>query len=232
MNVLAFPETECGVARVRLMIERVDYAAPEASGRQGGVQAGWPLWSASYQLDRMDGVSGDLFRAFFDRLRGRQRLFLGGDPARPFPRIYPGGFTGMLRAGGGAFDGSATGWTQASDSDGQALIGLTGLPAGLQLKAGDLIGWKWDNADLAPGNLQRRAMVRVVAEAAASGAGAISVLAEPPIDTSVVPVGAVAHLDRPACLMRLIPDNSDLGAVGGGGASEGGTIAAAQELRP
>src|SRR3546814_9312483 len=85
ITVLPFPELPAGVARVSLEIDRVDYAAPEASGRQGGVQAGWPLWVARFELDRVDAESGDLWRAFVDRLRGRQRLFLGGDTARPYP---------------------------------------------------------------------------------------------------------------------------------------------------
>ncbi|WP_288987646.1 hypothetical protein [uncultured Sphingopyxis sp.] len=36
------PELPAGIARVEFEPERVDYAAPEASGRQGGGQAGWP----------------------------------------------------------------------------------------------------------------------------------------------------------------------------------------------
>ncbi len=36
--ILTQPETPSGIARVRFDIERVDFAAPEASGRQGGVK--------------------------------------------------------------------------------------------------------------------------------------------------------------------------------------------------
>lgn len=232
MNVLTLPETDAGIARVKFQIERIDHAAPEASGRQGGVQAGWPLWRAMYELDRMDGPSGDLWDAFLDRLRGRIRTFLGGDVTRQYPRQHRRGFAGMVKAGGGAFDGAANSWAQAIDSDGQALMALTGLPAGLQLSIGDFIGFKWDAPGLPAGNLQRRAMARVSVAAAASGAGAISVIAEPPMDTRVVPAGAIAHLDKPQCMLRLVPSETKIGAVGTGGAVEGGNVVAMQDLRP
>lgn len=230
MTPLQFPNAEGGVARVRFDIERIDYAAPEASGRQGGVQAGWPLWLARYEIDRSDLVSGDVWNAFVDRLRGRQRVFFGMNPARLFPRLYPSGFAGMTRASGGAFDGNALAWSQNIDADGNASFGLTGLPAGLILSVGDIIGFKWDAAGAALGSFGRRTMARVVTQSAASGAGAITVMAEPPIDTLVVPAGAKAHLDRPCCLLRIIPDQTDLGATGA--AFSGGTIIAAQDLRP
>jgi len=232
MTPLPFPETQSGVARVRFDIERIDYASPEASGRQGGVQAGWPLWLARYELDRSDPTSGDAWNAFVDRLRGRQRLFFGINPARLFPRAYPAGFTGMLRASGGAFDGNALAWSQNIDADGNAAVGLTGLPIGLALSVGDLIGFKWDAAGAAAGSFGRRTMARVVAPAVAGFSGAITVMAEPPVDTLVVPATAKAHLDRPCCVMRIIPEKTDLGATGAGGAMGGGTIIAAQDLRP
>lgn len=232
MTPLAFPETESGVARVGFSIERVDLASPEASGRQGGVQAGWPLWSAMFEIDRSDPVSGDLWRAFFDRLRGRQRLFFAINPARLYPRAYPVGFGGLVRAGGGAFDGSALSWAQNIDADGNALIALTGLPAGLVLNPGDLIGFKWDAAGAAVSSYGRRTMVRVVTPTAASGGGAVTVMAEPPLDTFVVPPGAIAHLDRACCIMRLVPDKSQLGPTASGGSLGGGSIFAIQDLRP
>lgn len=232
MTPLILPDAPSGIQRVQFEIERVDYAAPEASGRVGGVQAGWPLWMARYELDRCDSESSDLWSVFFDRLRGRQRLFLAGDPTRDFPRAYPGGFAGMVRAGGGAFTGAALAWSQAFDADGNALMGLTGLPAGLVLSPRDAIGLRWNASGAAAGSFGRRTMARVVAPAVASAGGAISVMVEPPIDTRVVPVGAIAHLESPRCVMRIVPDKSSLGPIGGGGSMGGGSIVALQDLRP
>ncbi len=231
MIPLAFPDTGCGVARVRFDIERVDFASPEASGRQGGVQAGWPLWSAVFDIERSDADSVDLWAAFLSRLRGRQRQFFAGDPTRAFPKSAPGGFAGMNRAGGGAFPGSALAWSQTIDADGNALIGLTGLPALFAFAPRDFIGFKWDAAGAVAGTYERRTLGRVVLAATASAGGAATVMIEPPLDPLVVPAGAIAHLDRPCCVMRQVPEKTDLGPVGTGSAGGAGTITAIQDLR-
>lgn len=232
MRPLDLPSAPSGIAQVTFEPARVDYAAPEASGRQGGVQAGWPLWSASFELDQSDPDSADMWRAFFARLRGRMRRFFAGDPTRPFPRAYPGGFAGVTKAGGGAFTGAAAGWAQNIDGDGNAIVALTGLPANMTLSLGDYIGWKWDAEGGAAGNFERRTMARVVVAANASAAGAVSVMVEPPLNTLLVPAGAIAHLDRPMCVMQISPEDSELGPIGRAGILAGGSIAAIQDLRP
>lgn len=225
--ILPLPETPSGIARVTFEPERVDYGAPQASGRQGGVQAGWPLWAARFELDRSDPESADLWRAFFARMRGRIRRFYGYDPTRRFPRIYRGGFAGLTRAAGGAFDGSATSWLQAIDSNGDARITLNGLPIGLQITTGDYIGFRWNGPDF-----DRRTMARAVLPATATAGGQALVTVEPPLNTAVVPPGAIAHLDNPMCVMQLVPENSELGPIGTGAALGGGAIVAIQDLRP
>lgn len=230
--ILELPDTESGIARVIFEIERVDFGAPEASGKQGGVQAGWPLWAAVLELDRSDPGSADAWRAFVSRLRGRMRRFYCGDPLRPFPKAHSAGFAGMVRAGGGAFDGSATGWSQAIDGAGDAAITLQGLPANLAISTGDYIGFKWDAAGSAAGTYDRRTVARAVTAATANGAGTAVVTCEPPLNTALVPPGAVAHLDRPQCVMQLVPERSNLGPIGSGGTLGGGTLTAIQDLRP
>lgn len=230
--ILAQPDTPSGIARVRFAIERVDYAAPEASGRQGGVQAGWPLWSARYEIDRSDPDSADLWQAFFDRMRGRIRRFYAIDPKRRMPKLYRFGFTSLVRAGTAtAFDGTATSWSQSTDSLGNALLTLNGLPAGFQISVGDMIGFRWDAAGFGAGNMMRRTIARAVLPAAATGAGQAQVTVEPPINTALVPAGAIAHLNNPAAVMQLVPEDSQLGPVGTGGALSGASITAIQDLR-
>lgn len=231
--ILAQPNTPSGIARVRFDIERVDFAAPEASGRQGGVQAGWPLWSARYELDRSDPDSADLWQAFFDRMRGRIRRFYAIDPKRRMPKLYRFGFAGLVRAGTAtAFDGTATSWSQAIDSNGNALVTLNGLPAGLQLSVGDMIGFRWDAAGAGAGNMMRRTIARAVLPSTATGSGQAQVTVEPPLNTALVPAGAIAHLNDPAAVMQLVPENSELGPIGAGGILAGGSITAIQDLRP
>lgn len=230
--ILPQPDTLSGIARVRFTIERVDFAAPEASGRQGGVQAGFPLWSARYELDRSDPASADLWQAFFDRMRGRIRRFYAIDPTRRFPKAYRFGFAGLVRAGGStAFDGSATSWSQTITSTGDAQITLNGLPAGLVINVGDYIGLKWDATGAAEDSFERRTIARAVLAATANGSGVAVVTAEPPLNTALVPSGAIAHLDNPACVMQLVPEDSELGPIGAGGILSGGNVTAIQDLR-
>ena len=231
--ILAQPDTPSGIARVIFDIQRVDYAAPEASGRQGGVQAGWPLWLARYEIDRSDPDSADLWQAFFDRMRGRIRRFYGIDPKRRLPKLYRFGFGGLVRAGSATpFTGPATSWSQAIDANGNALLTLNGLPAGLQLSVGDMIGFRWDAAGAGAGNMMRRTIARAVLPSTATGAGQAQVMVEPPINTALVPAGAVAHLDNPAAVMQLVPEDSQLGPIGSGGILAGASITAIQDLRP
>lgn len=210
----------------------LNYSSPEAGGRIGGVSAGNPLWIGTWSLDRVDLEDGSAVRAFLDRQRDGQRTFLGRDLLRPFPLAYPRGFAGMVRAGGGAFSGAATNWTQAISSEGDATLTLYGLPAGFPLAVGDYIGFKWDAAGAPAGSFTRRTLARAVEAATANGAGTISVLAEPPLPTlTVVPAIAVAHFDEPACVMKLVPGESKAGVTGRGLAQSGLSITAIQELR-
>lgn len=230
--ILSQPDTPSGIARVRFEIQRVDFAAPEASGRQGGVQAGFPLWAARYELERSDPDSADLWQAFFDRLRGRIRRFYAIDPTRRFPKLYRFGFAGLVRAGSAtAFDGTATSWSQAIDAQGNALLTLNGLPAGFQISIGDMIGFRWDAAGQGAGNMMRRTLARAVLPATARGAGQAQVTVEPPLNTSLVPAGAIAHFNNPAAVMQLLPEDSNLGLIGTGGVLSGGAITAIQDLR-
>jgi len=230
--ILTLPETPSGIARVTFEIERVDFAAPQAGGRQGGVQAGWPLWAARFELDRVDPESADLWRAFFSRLRGRIRRFYCGDPTRRLPKLYRGGFGGLARAVGGSFDGSALGWSQTILPGGDARLTLTGLPAGFQISIGDYIGFLWDAAGAPAGSFERRTMARVVLPTTAGAGGVAQIIVEPPLDPLVVPAGAVAHFTNPLCVMQLVPEDSKLGPIGVGAALGGGAIIAIQDLRP
>lgn len=232
MIILPLPETLSGVARTTFQIERVDFGAPQASGRQGGVQAGFPLWGARIEFDRVDPESGDIWRVFLDRLRGRIRRFYCGDPARPLPIAHRFGMLALTRAGGAAFDGSALTWAQGINADGDATMVFTGLPVAFTLSVGDYIGFKWDAAGAAAGTFERRTMVRVVDLAIANDAGVMGVLIEPPLDTALVPGSAVAHFNDPVCVMQQVPEQTQLGPTGIAGTLGGGTIVGIQDLRP
>lgn len=217
-------------AQVQFELQRVDYAAPEAAGRVAGVQAGFPLWSATWTIDVVGPDELDAMRAFMLQIRGATRRFLGRDLLRLYPKLYKGGFAGLNRAGGGAFDGTATSWSEAINADGDSAVTLENLPAGLVLSQGDYIGFSYVATESAVAGLTWHASVRIVTGGTADAEGNVTVTSEPPVP-SAVPAGATAYLNEPACVMTLVTDSSSLPAIGRGGVAQGGQFVGIQDIR-
>lgn len=231
MIVFPRPMPATGASQQLFDIQRVDFSAPEAGGYIGGVQAGFPLWLGQWTLGRNTRDVSDEWLAFLSSLRGSQRRFLGRDFARSFPREYPAGLAGMERAGGGAFTGTATSWSQSIDSEGNARLTLNGMPAGLQLKLLDLVGFRWDAGGRPAGNNGRRTLARVVEAGTANAGGTVTVTIEPPVPY-FVQASAQAHLDRPACVMVQVPGDSKIAPIDRRLVATGTFVSAVQDLRP
>lgn len=241
MTPLELPGT--GLSLQEFEVQRVDFAAPEASGTIGGVQSGFPLWLAVWTVGTIGARRSDVLQAWTNRLRGSQRRFLGRDLSRPFPLRHICGFAGMRHIDGTPFTGAASGWSQAIDGDGNAILTLHGLPPGLILSVKDYVDFRWAATSSAFAGVPWRAIVRVVCApdgscsadtgfaAMANAAGDISVMIEPTISPAV-PGGAVAHLDRPACTMVSVSDKTKLDAIDRRLAVRGGSIVGVQDLRP
>lgn len=212
------------VAIQEFELQRVDYLSPEASGRIGGVQAGFPLWSVVYTLGRMPDDWSDTWRAFIANLRGQTRRFVGFPLERTLPKAYME--TGLPIG----FSGAASGWSETINADGDSELTLTGLPAGFVLSTGDYIEFRYTATEDAIAGLEWRALVRTVESATASGGGTATVIVEPPVPSSVPPA-AVAHLDNPGCTMALVSDQSSLGPVDRLYSINGGQITAIQDIR-
>lgn len=210
--------------------QRVDYGAPESSGRLGGVQAGFPLWTASWALGRMPMATSDQWRAWLSGMRGATRRFIGYDLGRLYPFAYPAGFGGMTRAGGGSFDGTATSWSETITADGDSQVTLHGMPAAFQFNPGDYIGFHWAATESSVAGLTWHAPVRATAAATADGSGVLTVTCEPPIP-SAVPNTATAYLNSPGCTMALDLSQTNLGAVDQLLTITGGQIVAIQDIR-
>lgn len=213
------------VSMQQFELQRVDYGAPEASGRVGGVQAGFPLWMGVWTLPRMPVENSDEWRAWLLQLRGATRRFLGRDHARPYPKQYPDGFAVFS-----PWTGNASSWSETITADDDSELTLNGLPAGLILSVGDYVGFKWNATETAIAGLPWRALVRVVEGGTANGSGTVTVTVEPPVPTAV-PGSATAHLDSPACVMAIMLDQTNLEAIDVLKSIRGGTITAIQDLR-
>lgn len=206
--------------------QRIDYGAPEASGRVAGVQAGFPLWYAVWTLGRMPEANSDEWRAWHLSMRGATRRFIGRDIARPLPKQY---LTSGLPVG---FDGEADDWSETinADDDSELTLNLGVTGAGVVLSVGDYIGFKWTATETSVAGLEWRAVVRVVEGGTADGSGDVTVVVEPPVP-SCVPDTATAHLNQPGCIFALVLDNSSLEAIDRLYSIGGGQITAIQDLR-
>lgn len=202
MTPLALPTT--GPSQQKFEILRVDFGSPTTGGRLFAVTAGFPLWEAIWNLGFMGEARSDEWGAFLDDCRGPQRLLVGFDFARRFPRAYPNGFDGLERPDASPFDGAATSWSQDLDAETRCQLTLEGLPAGFTLARRDYVGFVWET--------WKRALVRCTAPATADEDGVITVPVEPVIPT-VVPDDAVAYLNQPSCLMRLRTADTDPGQI-------------------
>lgn len=211
-----------GVEDESFEIARVDYGYGRVDGSQGAVTAGFPLWRMVLTLSNADAEETDEWRAWVPAQRGAQRPFFGRDLTRPFPRAHAGGFGGMNRATGGVFSGTATGWSTNADRD---VITLSGLPSALTLSLNDYIGFSWTTS-----GEPRRALVRCVERVVANGSGVLAVTVEPALPP-LVPGSAVATLNRPDCVMKLVPSETRIGPLDLVH-SAGGTIVAVQHLLP
>lgn len=190
-----------GIAQQTFEPQRQQVTAPERSGRFVSVDVGPPLWAAEWTCPPMSAADFAEWRAWLNSLRGAARMFYGRDRSRRFPLLYPSGFGGLTRAGGGAFDGTATSWSVDGT---RSLLTLNGMPASFQLRAGDYVGFLWSTNT-------RRSLVRAQETATANGSGVLVVEVEPFVPL-VTPGGATATLDQPACLMRLTDFDADIDA--------------------
>ncbi|HMR51182.1 MAG TPA: hypothetical protein PKA33_01745 [Amaricoccus sp.] len=149
-----------------------------------------PKWSAEIALAPSYHDDARKVRAMLRRIGAANPFYLY-NPAAPYPRMDP--------------DGSALGSatvTIASISGRQ--MSLTGLPAGYQLKWGDLFSVDYGTAPV------RRALFEVNEDITANGAGTTGNFeVTPPPKTGVV-AGLAVTLKKPSCKMRLLSHDAGI----------------------
>jgi hypothetical protein len=208
-------------------IQRVNYLAPTADARVGGVQAGFPLWAATYTLGRMPEDNSDEWRAFISDQRGGIRRFIGRDLARQYPKLYPDGFGDF-----GAFTGAAASWSQTinADDDCELTLHLGVDAAGLVLSVGDGGDFRYDATETAIAGLPWRAFVRVTSGGTADASGDVTVIVDPPVPDAV-PSDAVFHLDQPGVTMTIVADQTSFEPIDRLYSVRGGQIVGVQDIR-
>ncbi len=162
------------IARLSTCSFERTYIQEEAPTRGGDTIArdlGPDLWTATYQSALLTPVNFKIVEAWLDSLNGSLNAFLGYDIARTFAINYPNGYGGLIRAGGGAFDGTASLTSVAGDNV-TPTIGT--LPVGFQIAIGDYMGWTYNSGASV-------ALHRAVAAATADGSGNLAVEVRPPI---------------------------------------------------
>lgn len=175
------------------------YQQVRAPTRGGGTQVaniGPDLWAMSYQTVPLSLEQGMIWHAWLQSLRGGARLFKAWHPLCRYALAYrTAGYGGLTRAGGGAFDGTATLSAIATERD---VVTITGLPAGFVFSVGDMISVPFASTG--------RALLRVVEAATASGAGSATPGVEPFVPLAVA-TGVTVDLTRPWCNAVLDADS-------------------------
>lgn len=163
--------------------------------RSGAVQAmelGDSLWSGRFVTSLCDARQRGRWQAWKAALNGSIGTFVAYDPEKQYPLAYGESVLALLRAGGGAFDGTGTlaAWTATT-------LQISGLPAAYQAADGDMVSFPWNGG---------RALHMVVGDTAASAGGVLNVTVMPPVRTAPAPAGSASvALVRASCLMRLKP---------------------------
>lgn len=188
---LTFPDGP-GFAEGEFTLSVVEAVNTLPSGAVQAMEIGEPLWTARFAAPPCDARQRARWQAWKAALRGSIGTFLAFDPEKAFPLAYGEAVLGLTRAGGGAFDGTAslTAWTAST-------LTLSTLPATYQAAAGDMVSFPWKGG---------KALHMVVGDTAASAGGVLTVTVMPPVRLSPAPAaGAVVDLVRPSCLMRIRP---------------------------
>lgn len=161
------------------------------SGAVQTMEMGPSLWTATFSTIDLQMRDRQIWQAWELTLRGG-RTFLAFDPEKVHPAAYGADVLGLTRAGGGAFDGTATLTSVTATT-----VTVSALPAAYQAKAGDMLSFPWNSS---------HALHMVAEDATADGSGAATFKVVPPVQTSPAPSGgATVRLVQPVCVMKIKP---------------------------
>lgn len=201
------------IGNIKWTLDRRDVTTMDGTGRLSGAQIGRPMWRFEFDYVALDDQESVSWEAWIRSLKGAAHGFIMWDARRRYPRAYPGGWAGMTRHGGGAFDGTAP----APTLDGtRTILTISTLPTAFQVQPGDMIG-------LSDGTNLKRHAVEVMEPATAS-AGVLSVQVNPALWHEVGAwTGLYARLHEAACNFKIT--DHEIGDVTPHGQASGRVVA-------
>ncbi|GHC79342.1 hypothetical protein [Limoniibacter endophyticus] len=166
-------------------------------GRRTEVQIyGTHYWVAQYTPGWLDERDFGKMDAFMMRAGDGLEVFRAYDPFRMRPIAWSEANGNRplsgARAGGGAFDGTATITSRSANS----LI-VSGLPALFQFRAGDYVEVRQSASVVS--------LHRILVDVAASTAGIVTLSIRHNLDIGVFTLPLVANFEKPSCLMQIDP---------------------------
>lgn len=173
----------------------VDNVAFSPSGRNQTLinlsQVDDPVWRGTFLTPPLEHEERPVWSAWHKSLRGGLKFFVAYDVRHSRPRAYPSANASTDIQGG--WNGTAV----VSSVSG-ATLGLTGLPANYQFKAGDRVGLEQSG---------KYGYYEVLEDITANGSGVASITVAPFLHTGLFNTSAVCRVWRPLCQF-VIDQNS------------------------
>lgn len=197
-TIITLPDidwTECDLTPV----------APRATDRMEGRRTEMQTSGQWYWTLKLTGrarkVAGFGQMDVFSMMAGDNgEVFVAYNVFRPRPIKFGGcAPLGGTRAGGGAFDGTATLTARTAFS-----ATVSGLPAGFPLSAGDYVEFRMSPT--------KRSLHMITADATANGSGVVTIAFKYALDLQHFTTAAVVNFEKPSCIMQIDP-----GSYSGGG---------------
>ena len=184
-NIIGWEEVEFDAVKVK-ETERMEGRRTETVRHAQG----W--WKATYRTGFLNFRDYGRMDAFIKKVDGGGEFFRAHDVFRPRPMAHDNGqpLSGM-RAGGGAFDGTAT-LSLVVDS---RTVDITGLPALFEFRAGDYVEFRMADYKLS--------LHTIDADVSADPGGAVRLSISYELDTQNFTTAAVVNFEKPSCLMQI-----------------------------
>lgn len=176
-------------------------AINKAGGSIQAMETGSPVWVARYVTEPLAWRDRKRVRAWFNSFGGGLRTFYAYDPFAKWPSAYGPGVLNLVRAGGGALDGTAK-----VTANNITKVTIATLSNAYQFAEGDMIELPRDDGMIS---------LHEVIEAIAANAGGIAtdVLINPPAPADVTINSTAVRLVGARCLM--VPRPGSLNAPAG-----------------